>query len=49
MADSLLSYGITIGVFIAFVIILFAARTKRVVGKKETNVSAPEESKHPPT
>jgi hypothetical protein len=36
MADAPISYAITIGVFIAFGAICFAARTKRLSGQKET-------------
>jgi hypothetical protein len=49
MADSLLSYAITAGVFIGLVIILGAARAKRVAGKKkETLAGTTEEIKHSP-
>jgi hypothetical protein len=49
MADSLISYAITTGVFIGLVVILFAARTKRQAGKKkETVVGTSEEIKHSP-
>jgi hypothetical protein len=47
MADALISYAITTGVFIALVVILFASRAKRQVGKKQT-VDTSEEIKHSP-
>jgi hypothetical protein len=47
MADALISYAITTGVFIGLVAILFASRAKRKVGKKET-LSTSEEIKHSP-
>lgn len=47
MADSLLSYAITIGVFIGLVVILSALRAKRT-GKKQTLVGNSEEIKHSP-
>jgi hypothetical protein len=47
MADALISYAITMGVFIDFVVILFASRAKRhVAKKKETLVGTSEEMKH---
>jgi hypothetical protein len=49
MADALISYAIMIGVFIGLVVILFAARTKRLSGKKkETLEGTKEEIKHSP-
>ena len=48
MADALISYAIMTGVFIGLVVILFAARTKRVAGKKETLVGTSEEIKGSP-
>ena len=47
MADSLLSYAITIGVFIGLVVILSASRAKRT-GKKQTLVGNSEEIKQSP-
>jgi len=47
MADSLLSYAITIGVFIGLVVILSASRAKRV-GKKQPLVGNSEEIKQSP-
>ena len=47
MADALISYAIVIGVFIAFVAILFGSRAKRVA-KKESPVGTPEKIKHSP-
>gem|GEM_PF-360693 len=48
MADSLLSYAITIGVFIGLVVILSASRAKRVGKKKEPLVGGSEEIKQSP-
>jgi hypothetical protein len=49
MADALISYAIVIGVFIAFVAILFGSRAKRKrVAKKESPVGTPEKIKHSP-
>jgi hypothetical protein len=48
MADALISYAIVTGVFIGLVVILFAARTKRVAGKKENLVGTTEEIKGSP-
>lgn len=48
MADSLLSYAITIGVFIGLVVILSASRVKRVGKKKEPLVGSSEEIKQSP-
>lgn len=48
MADSLLSYAITIGVFIGLVVILSASRAKRVGKKKEPLVGSSEEIKQSP-
>ena len=45
MADSLLSYAITTGVFIALVVILSASRAKRAGKKKEPLVGNSEEIK----
>ena len=47
MADSMLSYAITTGVFIGLVVILFASRAKRA-GKKDTLVGNSEEIKESP-
>lgn len=47
MADSLLSYAITTGVFIGLVVILSASRAKRS-GKKQSLVRDSEEIKHSP-
>jgi hypothetical protein len=47
MADSLLSYAITIGVFIGLVVILSASRAKRV-GKKQPLAGNSEEIKQSP-
>jgi hypothetical protein len=46
--DALISYAILAGVFIAFAVILFASRAKRVHAKKETPVGTAEEIKHSP-
>jgi hypothetical protein len=47
--DALISYAIVAGFFIAFAVILFASRAKRVAaGKKETPVGTAEEIKHSP-
>jgi uncharacterized membrane-anchored protein YhcB (DUF1043 family) len=48
MADALITYAIMIGVFIGFVVILFASRAKRVAKKKETLAGTTEEVKHSP-
>jgi hypothetical protein len=48
MADALISYAIVTDVIIGLVVILFAARTKRVAGKKENLVGTPEEIKDSP-
>ena len=48
MADSLLSYAITIGVFIGLVVILPASRANRVGKKKEPLVGNSEEIKQSP-
>ena len=46
--DAPISYAIVTGVFIALVVILFAARAKRVASKKETPKASTEEIKHSP-
>jgi hypothetical protein len=47
--DALISYAIVAGFFIAFAVILFASRAKRLAaGKKETPVGTAEEIKHSP-
>jgi len=48
MADSLLSYAITIGVFIGIVVILSASRAKRAGKKKQTLVGNSGEIKQSP-
>jgi hypothetical protein len=48
MADSLLSYAITTGVFIGLVVILSASRAKRAGKKKEPLVGNSEEIKQSP-
>jgi hypothetical protein len=48
VAEALISYAIVTGVFIGLVVILFAARTKRVAGKKESLVGTTEEIKGSP-
>jgi hypothetical protein len=48
MADSLLSYAITTGVFIGLVVILSASRAKRVGKKKQPLVGNSEEIKQSP-
>jgi hypothetical protein len=47
MADALISYAITTGVFIGLVVILFASRAKRKVVKKETLNTSEEIKKSP--
>ena len=41
--DAPISYAIVAGVFIAFAVICFAARAKRVAPKKEKPIGSPEE------
>ncbi|HEY6949808.1 MAG TPA: hypothetical protein VI146_04290 [Nitrososphaeraceae archaeon] len=46
--DAPISYAIVAGVFIAFAVICFAARAKRIAPKKEKPVGSAEEIKHSP-
>ncbi len=46
--DALISYAIVFGFFIAFAVILFGSRAKRVAKNKESPVGTPEKIKHSP-